>query len=92
MRTGQHPTHEHDVPDVFSTDPEKRTIELAFLRRLTSVATSAAAETLAAAMKPSPASFAEDLAYVRSPMFAKMARALEESVSQDADFGPFREP
>lgn len=79
----------HDVADPLSAEPEKRAVELAFLHRLNQAAGAAAANVLGTTAAGRDA-FAQDLAFVRSPVFARMARILEKSVAWDADFGTFR--
>jgi len=84
----QHPSaHGPDVTEAFSPEPDKRKIELAFVHRLNTAVAAAAADVLGSSRKEQTIS--SELAAVRSPVFAAMARQLEKSVPDDADFGAF---
>ena len=77
--------------DALSPEAEKRSIELAFLRRLTAMASDAAAQVLAVADKPDAGKlFAESYAQIRSPIFEAISSQMEKSVPEDAGFGRFR--
>ena len=79
------------VGDVLSPEADKRSIELAFLQRVSRTVRSAASAVLGAAETPAGQdSFSATYARIRSPVFETMSKALEHTVSKDAGFGRFR--
>lgn len=78
--------------DALSVEPARRSVELAFLRRLTDAARNAGAAVLSkAAQAEDGDSVSANLARMQSPVFKRAARALEQSVPEDAGFGRFRD-
>lgn len=89
------PSQHHDSnsaelagPDVFSAEPERRAVEVAFLVRMVEAAGLAGASIL---KKAQASSFGADFAAMQSPVFENAARILERSVAHDAGFGRFRD-
>lgn len=76
--------------DALSAEPARRSVELAFLRRLTDAASASSAAILGKAER-SGDSVAANLGRMQSAVFKKAARALEPSVPEDAGFGRFRD-
>ena len=76
--------------DALSAEPAERSVELAFLRRLTDAAKAAGAAILRKAEQSDGDTVAASLARMQSPAFKRAARALEQSVPDDAGFGRFR--
>jgi len=77
--------------DALSPEAEKRSIELAFLRRLTAMASGAAAQILVLADQPDAGELFEDsYAQIRNPIFETISSQMEKSVPEDAGFGRFR--
>jgi hypothetical protein len=77
--------------DALSAEPARRSIELAFLRRLTDAAKVAGTAVLGKAAEADGDSVSANLARMQSPVFKRAARALEQSVPEDAGFGRFRD-
>lgn len=92
-------THLDSKSTLFSLDSERRAIEIAFIRRLFDLLGEDAANLLSASSSSSSAnakpsedsSFEVDLARVRHPLFALLARAIERDFPDAADFGKFGE-
>lgn len=80
------------VSEALSPEADKRTIELAFLQRVTRAVRGAATAALGVAEGPAGQdSFSATYARMRSPVFEAMSKALEPTVPKDAGFGRFRE-
>jgi hypothetical protein len=77
--------------DALSTDPARRSVELAFLRRFSALAEAAGAAVLSNAEQADGDSVSANLARVQSPVFKRAARALEQTVPESAGFGRFRD-
>lgn len=79
------------VGEALSPEADKRSIELAFLQRVSRTVQDAATAVLGAAeAATSQDSFSATYARMRSPVFGTMSKALEQSVPKDAGFGRFR--
>jgi len=90
--------NDNDIPvvrlsiDCFSVEPEKRSIELAFLQRLLDATKveSAAASRFGSEMM-SEERISNAYAQMRSPVFIGLASILEKSVPEEMGFGKFSE-
>ena len=84
------------VSEALSEDAYKRGIELAFYERVVKLTFLMSASTLRAAKLRKPADLDSEVAAQlqehRSPLFARLARAMEKDMPPESDFGPFRGP
>lgn len=77
--------------DTLSVEPARRSIELAFLHRITDAAKAAGTAILDNAAQSDADSIPANLARMQSPVFQGIARALEQSIPDDEGFGRFRD-
>jgi hypothetical protein len=76
--------------DTLSLDPARRSVELAFLRRATEAARGAGSAILGKAAQIEGDSVSANLARMQSPVFKRIAHALEQTIPEDTGFGRFR--
>lgn len=76
--------------DTLSLDPARRSVELAFLRRVTEAARGAGSAILGKAAQIEGDSVSANLARMQSPVFKQIAHALEQTIPEDTGFGRFR--
>lgn len=77
--------------DVLSDEPARRSVELAFLRRITYTAKLAGTAILNNAAQAEGDTVAANLGRMQSPVFNQLARALEQSIPGGTGFGRFRQ-
>ena len=95
MNTATH-THLDSVEsarplDALSLEPARRSVELAFLRRVTDAARLAGTAMLGKAAQAEGDSVSANLSRMQSPVFKRVARALEQAIPEDTGFGRFRD-
>ena len=76
--------------DTLSLDPTRRSVELAFLRRVTEAARGAGSAILGKAAQIEGDSVSANLARMQSPVFKRIAHVLEQTIPEDTGFGRFR--
>lgn len=79
------------VVDALSPEPARRSVELAFLRRIADAAKMAGTVMLGKAARVEDDSVTANLTRMQSPIFKRVARALEQDIPEDAGFGRFRD-
>lgn len=77
--------------DLLSVEHAQRSVELAFLRRITKAAKVSGTAILGKAADDEGDTVAKNLARMQSPVFKRLARALEQSIPDGAGFGRFRQ-
>ena len=77
--------------DVLSVEPAQRSVELAFLRRLSEAAKVSGSAILGKAAQADDYAESGNLARMQNPVFKRLARALEEAIPTDRGFGRFRQ-
>ena len=77
--------------DVLSVEPARRSVELAFFRRITDTAKVTGAAILGKAAQAEGDTVAANLARMQSAAFKRLARTLEQSIPDGTGFGRFRQ-
>lgn len=76
--------------DVLSDEPARRSVELAFLRRVNEASEATGTAILGKAAQAEGDTVA-NMARMQNPVFKRLARALEQSIPADRGFGRFRQ-
>ena len=77
--------------NLLSAEPEKQSIEVAFIQRCLQTNRAETAGVLAMAARVTPGQrFSAAFAQMQSPVFTKIARAMELSVPETSGFGRFK--
>jgi hypothetical protein len=77
--------------DVLSVEPARQSAELAFLRRIADAAEATGKAILSKAAQAEGGTVAVQLSRMQSPVFKRLARALEQSIPDGTGFGRFRQ-
>jgi hypothetical protein len=81
---------DHGLTNLLSAEPEKQSIEIALIQRFIQTSKVETARALALADLTPEQRFSAVFARMQSPIFTKVARALERSIPETSGFGRFK--
>lgn len=79
------------IKDLLSDEPDRRSVELDFLRRLSNSLDTKAAHVIEVADKRPLEVFPAQYELMHSPLFDDLAKVMAGDIPEDEDFGPFRQ-